>query len=97
MRPSRHGCAKAVVDDSFDFDVNNLLPGAIHHSLELTAARSLIGSDMIVCVDDYALGSDGGKGMILDKFFSSIRAEVLHCGYQKVLARPVNATPAPVS
>jgi hypothetical protein len=74
--------------DSFDFDVNNPLPSAIHHSLELTAARSLIGSGTIVCVDDYALGSDGGKGMILDKFFSSIRAEVLHCGYQKVWRTP---------
>jgi hypothetical protein len=74
--------------DSFDFDVDNPLPSAIHHSLELTAARSLIGSGTIVCVDDYALGSDGGKGMILDKFFSSVRAEVLHCGYQKVWRAP---------
>jgi hypothetical protein len=74
--------------DSFDFDMNNPLPSAIHHSLELTAAGSLIGPGTIVCVDDYALGSDGGKGMILDKFFSSIRAEVLHCGYQKVWRAP---------
>jgi hypothetical protein len=70
--------------DSFDFDITNPLPSAIHHMLELTAARSLIGSGTIVCVDDYAISSDGGKGMIVDKFFSSIRAEILHVGYQKV-------------
>jgi hypothetical protein len=74
--------------DSFDFDLANPMPSAIHHALELTAARSLIGSGTIVCVDDYALGSEGGKGMILDKFFSSIRAEVLHSGYQKVWRVP---------
>jgi hypothetical protein len=70
--------------DSFDFDITNPLSSAIHHMLELTAARPLIGSGTIICVDDYALGSEGGKGMILDKFFSSIRAEILHVGYQKV-------------
>jgi len=70
--------------DSFDLDITNPLPSAIHHILELTAARPLIGSGTIICVDDYAVGSDGGKGMILDKFFSSIRAEILHVGYQKV-------------
>jgi hypothetical protein len=70
--------------DSFDFDLANPFPSAIHHILELTAVRSLIGPGTIVCVDDYALGSAGGKGMILDKFFSSIRAEVLYVGYQKI-------------
>ena len=74
--------------DSFDLDVTNPLPSAIHHILELTAARPLIGSGTIVCVDDYAPGSDGGKGMILDKFFSSIRADILHNGYQKVWRVP---------
>jgi hypothetical protein len=74
--------------DSFDFDIANPLPSAIHHILELTAARPLIASGTIVCVDDYELGSSGGKGMILDKFFSSIRAEILHLGYQKAWRVP---------
>jgi hypothetical protein len=69
--------------DSFDFDATNPLPSAVHHILELTAARPLLGPGSIVCVDDYALGHDGGKGMILDKFFESIRAEIIYSGYQK--------------
>jgi hypothetical protein len=74
--------------DSFDLNPAAPLPSAIHHALELTAARSLIGPGTIVCVDDYGIGSEGGKGMILDKFFSSIRANVLYCGYQKVWCVP---------
>lgn len=70
--------------DSYDVDIANPLPSAIHHALELAAARPLIGPGTIVCVDDYGLGAEGGKGMIIDKFFSGIRARVLHCGYQKV-------------
>jgi hypothetical protein len=71
--------------DSFDLDSANPLPSAIHHAMELTAARPLIGSGTIVCVDDYCVvGEPGGKGLILDMFFTSIRAEVLHSGYQKI-------------
>jgi len=70
--------------DSYDVDPDNPLPSAIHHMLELTAARPLIGSGTIVCVDDYGIGGRGGKGMILDRFFSSIRAQVVYSGYQKV-------------
>ena len=36
------------------------------------------------CIDDYAIGSGGGKGMIVDKFLTAVRAEVLYSGYQKV-------------
>jgi hypothetical protein len=75
--------ASLIYLDSFDFDVANPMPSAIHHALELISARSLIGPGTIVCVDDYGLGADGGKGMILNKFFSSVRAEVLYEGYQK--------------
>jgi hypothetical protein len=70
--------------DSFDVDANNPLPSAIHHALELTAVRPLIGPGTIICVDDYAIGSSGGKGMLVDKFMSNVRAKVLYSGYQKV-------------
>jgi hypothetical protein len=80
--------ASLVYLDSFDLDPAAPLPSAIHHVLELAAARSLIGPGTIVCVDDYGIGSEGGKGMILEKFFSSIRASVLYCGYQKVWRVP---------
>jgi hypothetical protein len=69
--------------DSYDVDLANPLPSAIHHALELTAARPLIGPGTVVCVDDYGFGEDGGKGMILDRFFSITRAEVVYSGYQK--------------
>lgn len=79
------GPAALLYLDSFDVDAANPLPSAIHHAMELTAARPLIGPGTIVCVDDYCLGGEaGGKGLILDQFFTSIRAEVLHSGYQKI-------------
>jgi hypothetical protein len=83
------GAASLLYLDSFDLDIANPLPSAIHHILELAAARPLIGPGTIVCVDDYEiLGHQGGKGLILDQFFSTIRAEVLHIGYQKVWVMP---------
>jgi hypothetical protein len=69
--------------DSFDLNAG-VLPSAIHHALELTAARPLIGSGTMICIDDYAIGSSGGKGMIVDKFLTAVRAEVLYSGYQKI-------------
>ena len=70
--------------DSFDLDPANPMPSAIHHALELAAARPLLGPGTVVCVDDHGVGAEGGKGMILDRFFAAIRAEVLYSGYQKV-------------
>jgi hypothetical protein len=70
--------------DSFDLDPKNPLPSAIHHALELTAVRPLIGPGTIICIDDYGVGSSGGKGMIVDRFLSNIRAKVLYSGYQKI-------------
>ena len=75
--------------DSYDLDVANPMPSAIHHALELAAARPLIASGTIVCVDDFGIGAEGGKGMIVDKFFSNIRAQVVYSGYQKVWRRPL--------
>ncbi len=70
--------------DSFDLDRSDPMPSAIHHLMELTAARPLIGSGTIVCVDDYEVeNQQGGKGLLLDRYLSKIRAEVLHSGYQK--------------
>jgi len=70
--------------DSFDVDPKNPLPSAIHHGLELTAVRPLIGPGTIICVDDYAVGAGGGKGMIVERFLSNIGAKVLYSGYQKI-------------
>jgi hypothetical protein len=71
--------------DSYDLDPQNPMPSAIHHAMELIAAQPLIGPGTLVCVDDYNVGPQaGGKGLLLDRYFSAIRAEVLHSGYQKV-------------
>ena len=83
------GPAALVYLDSYDLDIADPLPSAVHHALELAAIRPLIGSGTLVCVDDYAVGSQpGGKGLILDKFFSSIRGEVLYSGYQRIWSVP---------
>jgi len=83
------GPADLLYLDSFDLDSANPLPSAIHHAMELTAARPLIGPGTIVCVDDYCVGGEpGGKGLILDMFFTSIRTEELYSGYQKIWRLP---------
>lgn len=76
--------ASLLYFDSYDVDGDNPMPSAIHHAMELTAAASLVGPGTIVCVDDYGVGSGGGKGMLLDKFFSRVRALEVYRGYQKV-------------
>ena len=70
--------------DSFDLDINNPTPSAIHHILELLAARPLLGPGTVVVVDDFGIADRGGKGMIVNDFFSRSSAEVLYNGYQKV-------------
>ena len=71
--------------DSYDLDPRDPMPSAIHHAMELIAAQPLIGPNTIVCVDDYGVGvKPGGKGLVLDQYFSRIRARVLYSGYQKV-------------
>lgn len=69
--------------DSYDVDLDNPMPSAIHHMMELTAAGPLIGPGTIVCIDDYGI-ANGGKGIIVDRYLASIRAHELYRGYQKI-------------
>jgi len=72
--------------DSFDLDLENPMPSAVHHATEMMAARHLIGEGTIICVDDFdvsPLGA-GGKGLIVDQFMTAIGARVLYSGYQKI-------------
>ena len=81
--------AALVYLDSYDVDLNDPMPSAIHHALELAAVRPLIGPGTLVCVDDYGIGPHaGGKGLILDQFFTNIRAKVVYSGYQRVWLVP---------
>lgn len=92
-RPALHSLGQNCVRpasllylDSFDLDLNDPMPSAIHHATEMMAARGLIGEGTIICVDDFdvpPLGA-GGKGLIVDQFMASIGARVLYSGYQKI-------------
>lgn len=72
--------------DSFDLDRSNPMPSAIHHAMEVMAARGLIGPGTVLCIDDFNVEplGPGGKGLIVDQFLTTINAEVLYSGYQKV-------------
>jgi hypothetical protein len=80
--------ADLIYLDSYDLDPNNPLPSAMHHVMELTAAGRLIGPGTLVCIDDFGAGTSGGKGMIVDMFFSRIAAPVVYSGYQKMWCVP---------
>lgn len=78
--------ASLIYLDSFDLDVNDPMPSAVHHALEIMAARQLIGPGTIVAVDDYNLPplGPGGKGMIVDRYMNATGAHALYEGYQKI-------------
>ncbi|MQR99919.1 hypothetical protein [Gluconobacter aidae] len=80
------GPAALIYLDSFDLDLDNPMPSAIHHAMELMAARRLLGPGTILCIDDFDVAplGPGGKGLIVDRFLHTIRTEVLYSGYQKV-------------
>jgi len=72
--------------DSFDLDTSDPMPSAVHHAMEIMAARDLLGPGTIVCVDDFDVPplGPGGKGLIVDQFLKTVRAEVIYSGYQKI-------------
>lgn len=78
--------ASLIYLDSFDLDLADPMPSAMHHAMEVMAAKSLIGPGTILCIDDFNVSplGPGGKGLIVDKFMSAINAEILHEGYQKI-------------
>lgn len=82
--------AALIYLDSFDLDLANLMPSAIHHATEMMAARGLIGPGTFICVDDFNVSplGPGGKGLIVDQFLHTIRAHELYSGYQKIWQVP---------
>ncbi|QDH13362.1 hypothetical protein E3E12_03145 [Formicincola oecophyllae] len=72
--------------DSFDLVASNPMPSAMHHAMEVMAARRLIGPGTLLCIDDFNVPplGPGGKGLIVNEFLNAINAEVLYSGYQKI-------------
>lgn len=71
-RPALHALGKnskkpasLLYLDSFDLDLADPMPSAVHHATEMMAARGLIGDGTIVCIDDFAVAplGAGGKGL----------------------------------
>ncbi len=88
-RQMRGRTASLLYLDSFDVDHDDPMPSAAHHIMELVAAAPLLGPGSLVAVDDYMLdGVPGGKGLLVDRYMSSISATVIHSGYQKVWRCP---------
>ncbi|WP_148301070.1 hypothetical protein [Asaia platycodi] len=56
--------ASLIYLDSFDLDLADPMPSAIHHAMEVMAAKNLIGPGTILCIDDFNVSplGPGGKG-----------------------------------
>jgi Methyltransferase domain len=71
--------------DSYDLDIHNPYPSALHHLMELAAARPCLGPGSIVAIDDNPeldTGGHVGKGMLVGDWFNKIGIPPLFTGYQ---------------
>ena len=71
--------------DSFDLDVRNPHPSALHHLKELAAIWKNVGPGTVVAVDDNPVLDDGtpvGKGVYVAQFFRDLGIEPFYDGYQ---------------
>jgi Glycosyltransferase family 9 (heptosyltransferase) len=77
--------------DSFDFEMDDPIPSALHHLKELYAALPLIGPDTLVMVDDSPISLDGtpsgtmritGKGRLVAEYAAEYGATLQFAHYQ---------------
>ncbi len=70
--------------DSFDVDMANAGPAAMHCLFEFCAARPRLHSGSIVFIDDSPMGPDGigGKGAFVYKYFQHLGIQPFTWGYQ---------------
>lgn len=68
--------------DSFNLDINNFHPSAIHHMKELTAIIPKLKKGTIIVVDDNKRIKDGGKGTYVQDYFENIGVEKIFDSYQ---------------
>lgn len=71
--------------DSFDIFKDNPHPSQLHHIKELCASINKLKSGTIIAVDDhdaFFTGGEIGKGNYVKDFMNSIKATLIHEGYQ---------------
>lgn len=70
--------------DSFDLDMQNPGPAAMHCLFEFCAARPRLHSGSIVFIDDTPMTADGvgGKGMYVYEWFKHLGVQPFTWGYQ---------------
>ena len=71
--------------DSFDLDVNNWAPSALHHIFELLSIKNALAPGSLVAVDDNVAMEDGthvGKGTFVANWMQRAGKQQIHQGYQ---------------
>lgn len=77
--------------DSFDVNMNDPHPAALHCMMELTAAHPYLHSGSIVFVDDSPMNSNmevGGKGLYVAQYFRQLGLMPFTFGYQVAWVMP---------
>lgn len=76
--------------DSFDVDMANAGPAAMHCLFEFCAARPRLRTGSIVFIDDSPMGPDGvgGKGAFVHKWFQHLGVQPFTWGYQIAFIMP---------
>jgi len=68
--------------DSFNLDVTNFHPSALHHIKELTAISPKLKKGTIIFVDDNKRVKSGGKGTYVQDYLENIGAKKIFDEYQ---------------
>jgi hypothetical protein len=71
--------------DSFDLDINNWAPSALHHIFELCAIKNALQPGSLIAVDDNLIMDDGnhvGKGTFVANWMARAGKKQIHQGYQ---------------
>ena len=71
--------------DSFDLDINNWAPSALHHIYELLSIKRALRPGTLVAVDDNLVMDDGrhvGKGTFVANWMQQAGKKMIHQGYQ---------------
>ena len=71
--------------DSFDLDIANWAPSALHHIFELLAIKNALQPGSLVAVDDNLIMEDGnhvGKGTFVANWMARTGKKQIHQGYQ---------------